>query len=139
MQRLNTIFGREPSLKSIRAQAEKLSAIQKIWVATAPRPFDQQCHTGLLLEGQLTLYTSSGAVAAKLKLLTSNLLKKMQKHGLEVTSIRVEVQVKSQPRAHTRIRLPLSRNAAQTLAEFANKLPDSPLQQALNRLAKRAA
>ncbi|HEY7986871.1 MAG TPA: DUF721 domain-containing protein [Methylophilaceae bacterium] len=139
MQRLNTIFGREPSLKGISAQAEKLSATQKIWAAIAPPPFGQQCHTGLVHDGQLTLYTSSGAVAAKLKLLIPNLLKKMQKHGLEVTSIRVEVQVKSQPRARIRERLPLSRNAAKKLLEFAQNLPDSPLQQALARMAKRVA
>jgi hypothetical protein len=139
MQRLNTIFGREPSLKSISAQAEKLSATQKIWAAIAPAPFGQQCHTGLVHDGQLTLYTSSGAVAAKLKLLIPNLLKKMQKYGLEVTSIRVEVQVKSQPRARTRVRPPLSKNAAKKLLEFAKNLPDSPLQQALNRMAKRTA
>ncbi len=138
MQRLNLIFGREPGLKRISAQAARLSATQKTWAAIAPPPFNQQCHTGLVHDGQLTLYTSSGAVAAKLKLLIPNLLKKMQKHGLEVTSIRVEVQVKSQPRARTRMRLPLSRNAAQKLLEFADKLPDSPLQQALKRMAKRA-
>ena len=138
MQRLNSIFGREPSLKNIRAQAERLSATQKIWVATAPAPLAQQCHTGLVHDGQLTLYTSSGAVAAKLKLLIPNLLKKMQKQGLEVTSIRVEVQVKSQPPVRTGRRLPLSKNAAQRLLEFAKKLPDSPLQQALSRMAKRA-
>ena len=31
------------------------------------------------------------------------------------------------------------KNAAQKLLEFADKLPDSPLQQALSRMAKRAA
>jgi hypothetical protein len=139
MQRLNTIFSREPGLKSISAQAEKLSATQKIWAAIAPPPFNQQCHTGLVDDGRLTLYTSSGAVAAKLKLLAPNLLKKMQKYGLEVTSIQVEVQVKSQPRARTRLRLALSQNAAKKLLEFAKNLPDSPLQTALKRMAKRAA
>lgn len=139
MQRLNTLLSRDPSLKSIVAQAENQSAIQKIWAAIAPPPFNLQCHTGSIKDGQLALYTSNGAVAAKLKLLAPNLLKKLQKLGLEVTSIRVEVQVKSQPRARTRMRPPLSRNAAKSILEFAKNLPDSPLQKALNRLAKHAA
>lgn len=139
MQRLNTIFSRDPSLKRISAQAEKLSSTQKIWAAIAPPPFNLQCHTGLLQEGQLTLYASNGAAAAKLKLLAPNLLKKLQKLGLEVTSIRVEVQVKSQPRVRTGMRQPLSRNAAKRIMEFAKDLPDSALQKALNRLAKRAS
>jgi hypothetical protein len=139
MQRLNKILSRETSLKSIAAQAEKLSAIQKIWAAIAPPPFDRECHTGLVKNGQLTLYTSSGALAAKLKMLSANLLKKLQKHGLEVTSIYVEVQVKSQPRANARIRLPLSKKAASKLLEFAENLPESPLQQALGKMANRVS
>jgi hypothetical protein len=93
----------------------------------------------MIKEGQLALYTSNGAAAAKLKLLAPNLLKKLQKLGLEVTSIRVEVQVKSQPRVRTGMRQPLSKSAAKRIAEFARNLPDSPLQRALNRLAKRAS
>ena len=138
MRRLNTLLGYNPELRSLTAQAEKITQLQKIWGSIVPPPFNQNSHTGLVSNGQITVYTSNGAVAAKLKLLAPQLLKKLQKEGLEVTSIRVEVQVKSQPRAPARIPMRVSQRAAQTLLGLAKSLPDSPLRTALNRLAKRA-
>lgn len=87
-------------------------------------------------QGQLTVYTSSGAVAAKLKMQLNGLVRKLQTQGVEVTSIRVEVQVESKPRAPARIQRRLSGQAARGLLDFAETLPDTPLRQALKRLAK---
>lgn len=138
MRRLQSLFGTTPELKAMALQAEQLARIQKKWAAIAPAPFDQYCRTGFVRDGMLTLYTSSSAVAAKLKLLTPSLLKNLQKEGLEVTSIRVQVQVESKPRAPAARRLHVSQNAARNLLDLAETLPDSPLQAALKKLAKRA-
>ena len=85
MRRLNTLLGYNPELRSLTAQAEKITQLQKIWGSIVPPPFNQNSHTGLVSNGQITVYTSNGAVAAKLKLLAPQLLKKLQKEGLEVT------------------------------------------------------
>ena len=138
MRRLNTLFSSDVELKILSAQAEKIAYTQKIWGQVAPPPLNQHSHAGLIRDGQITVYTSSSAVAAKLKLLSSQLLLKLQKQGLEVTAICVEVQVKSQPRAPTRIALRITPRAAQNLLELAKTLPDSPLQSALKNLARRS-
>jgi hypothetical protein len=138
MRRLNTLLSSDAALKTLAAGAERTARLQKIWESVAPPPLNQHSRAGLIRDGVLTLYTSSGAAAAELKLLTPQLLKKLQKSGAEVTSIRVEVQVKSQPRAPARMPLRVSRRAAQNLLALAQKLPDSPLRNALKRLAKRA-
>lgn len=138
MRRLNTLLSSDAELKTLSAQAEKIACTQKIWGRVAPPPLNQHSHAGLIRDGQITVYTSSSAVAAKLKLLTPQLLKNLQKEGFEVTAIRVEVQVKSQPRSHARIALRVTPRAAQNLLELAKKLPESPLQSALKKLARRS-
>ncbi len=86
--------------------------------------------------GQMTVYTSSNALAAKLKLLVPSLLKKLQNEGLEVTAIRVQVQVESKPRAPIAPRRHVSEASRKKLLELAENLQDSPLKAALSSLAK---
>ncbi|MFM9913336.1 MAG: DciA family protein [Methylophilaceae bacterium] len=138
MRRLNTLLSSDKELKTLTAKAEKIAFLQKIWESVAPPPFNQHSHAGSIRDGLITLYTSSGAVSAKLKLLTPQLLKKLQKEGVEVTAIRVEVQVKSQARAPARLPLRISPRAAQNLLDLAKRLPESSLQNALKKLAERS-
>jgi hypothetical protein len=138
MRRLNTLFGAAPELRTLTARAGEILALQKIWEAVVPPPLNQHSHVGPVHHGQLTVYTSSGAVAAKLKMLQGGLVGKLQAQGVEVTSIRVEVQVESKPRAPARIQRRPSANAARSLLDLAEKLPDTPLRKALQRLAKKA-
>lgn len=137
MRRLNALFGTSPQLKALTTRAEQALALQKIWEAVAPPPLNKHSHVGMVHDGQLKVYTHSSAVAAKLKLLLNGLLKKLQKHGVEVTSIQVEVQVVSLPRVPAGAPRRISREAAKKLNKLADALPDSPLQRSLRRLASR--
>lgn len=137
MRRLNTLFGAAPELRTLTARAEKVIALQKIWEAVTPPPLDKHSHVGLLQDGQLTVYTRSSAVAAKLKMQLTGLVKKLQNQGVEVTSIRVEVQVASLPRVPAGTPLRISREAAKSLLKLADALPDSTLKKSLQRLASR--
>jgi hypothetical protein len=67
----------------------------------------------------------------------NGLLEKLQNQGVKVTSIRVEVQVASQPRAKPRVVRALSQNTRRRLRDFAENLPDSPLRHAVARLAEK--
>lgn len=138
MRRLKSLLGNNPELKPLALQLDQLAQLQKKWAAIAPAPFDQLCRTGLLQNGLLMIYTNSSAIAAKLKLLAPSLLKKLQNEGVKVTSIRVQVQVESKPRAPAARRQHISQIAARNLLELAEKLPDSPLRSALKKLADRA-
>ena len=137
MRKFRSLLNASPELKAIALQAEQVAQIQKKWAAIAPAPFNQHCRTGLVRSGLLTIYTSCNAVAAKLKILTPSLLKKLQKEGVEVTSICVQVQVESKPRMPTARRLHVSRAATQKLLGLAETLPESVLKTALEKLANR--
>jgi len=137
MRRLNSVFG-TPELKALTARAEKAVALQKIWEAVAPPPLNKHSHVGLVHDGELKIYTHSSAVAAKLKMQLNGLLRKLQNQGVEVTSIRVEVQVASVPRVPAGTAMRISHEAAKKLLKLADELPDSRLKKSLKQLASRA-
>lgn len=89
-----------------------------------------------LEQGLLTLAASNSAVAAKLRQMVPELLRQLQLHGCEVTGIQVRVQVGITAIPQTQIPHTISHQGKQQLSELANKLEDSPLRRALQRLAK---
>ncbi len=137
MRRLNSVFGVAPELRALTARAGEILALQKIWEAIVPPPLNQHSHVGPLRQGQLTVYTSSSAVASKLRMQLTGLLEKLQNQGVKVTSIRVEVQVVSLPRAKPCVDRRLSQSARRRLQDFAEDLPDSQLRWASSRLAEK--
>lgn len=137
MRRLNALFKDNAQLTALADAASKFTGLQKIWEGIIPENLRPFTRAGGIKHRRLTVFADNGAVAAKLKLLSPNLLKNLQNKGLEVTSIRVEVQVQSKRRARPEEARTLSGKAAGTLSQLAEKLPDSPLKEALRRLAGR--
>lgn len=137
MQRLESLLRSSPELRDLSGQAKDLLQLQKIWEQAVPdalRPFTR---AGGFKHRRITVFADNGAVAAKLKLQSASLLKILQNKGLEVTSIRVEVQVQSRRPAQPGIERHISPQASSSLENLADQLPDSPLRTALRRLAKR--
>ena len=124
-------------LVALSAQAGSLTAMQTLWNSVAPDPLRRYTQAGAVKHKRLTVYAENGAVAAKIKMLLPSLLNKLQKQGLEVTSIRFVVQVQSiaqKPIKNMRI---LSPQAASSISELADKLAGSALRAALARLSSR--
>ena len=137
MQRFNALFKENAELVTLSERANNLTASQKIWNSAVPdalRPFTR---AGAVKHKRLTVYADNGAVAAKIKFLLPSLLIKLQKQGLEVTAIRIEVQVKSAPRKPGQKARTVPAQAAAGLQALATKLGDSELGAALSRLARR--
>lgn len=137
MRRFNVLFKENPELAALLGQADNLTASQKIWNTILPdalKPFTQ---AGSVKHKRLTVYADNGAVAAKIKLLLPSLLTKLQKQGLEVTSIRVEMQVKSSPRKSVKPVRSISPEAASSLRKLADELSGSALGEALAKLSRR--
>jgi len=137
MHRFNALFKENPELAALLGQADSLTASQKIWNTILPdalKPFTQ---AGSVKHKRLTVYADNGAVAAKIKLLLPSLLTKLQKQGLEVTSIRVEMQVKSSPRRSVKPMRSISPEAASSLRKLADELGGSALGEALAKLSRR--
>lgn len=138
MQRIKAYLKQNAELDTISKKAQNLTAYQKIWDAVAPETLSLYTRAGDLSHKRLTVYASNGAVAAKVKILSPSLLTNLQKHGLEVTSIRVQVQVQSSPRKPQKPARKLSNIAAQELENLAKQLdPSSSLATTLKKLASR--
>jgi hypothetical protein len=137
MRRFGTLSQQDSTLQTLYAQAEHINALQKAWETAIPPSLKRHCHAGLLDNQQLTVYATSGTIAAKLKLLTSGLLAKLKAQGLEVTAIRVKVQVKSDAQQPAKAARRLSSTAIDELKRLVSSLPDSPLRTSLKQLANR--
>ena len=87
--------------------------------------FDQQ---------KLTLSADNGAIAAKLRQMTGEIAAGLREMGRDVTVIQILVQVSSPPRTPPHEVRSLGQAGEKHIAEFAEKLPGSPLKTALNRL-----
>jgi hypothetical protein len=134
-QRLNSYFGTSPELRQLSRKAMGLLALQRHYEQLVPPTLARSSHV-LQLEGQiLTLAADNGAVAAKLRQLAPELTGQFRNKGCEVAGIQVRVQVSS---SSDRPPLPARLSAAgrKRLIESAAELPDSPLKDALQRLAK---
>jgi len=137
MRRLNALFKENAGIQALASQVNQLASLQKIWSEIAPPALQLHSRVGGITQRRITVFADNGAVAAKLKLLAPTLLKNLQIKGVEVTSIRVEVQVKSVPKRPKKAPRDLSESAAGSLSSLAGKLPESPLRTALERLASK--
>ena len=129
----------DPGLSRLTAQALRLLACQRTLRSLLPPALAAQCHVGLWQDGRLVLHVPSGTHAAQLKQRLTTLTTQLQQRGVEVTAISIRVQPGDfsgeKPRkAASR----LSPGGSRALQELAGTLPDSPLKQALERLASRS-
>lgn len=138
MRRLKALFKENTEILALSGVVNRLAELQKIWDGIVPPPLRPYVRAGGVRHGRITVFADNGAVAAKLKLLAPNLLKNLQNKGVEVTSIRVEVQVISRPQRPQRAPRKLSAQAAASLESLSAELPESPLGAALHRLARHA-
>jgi len=137
VRQIKSIFSNHAELASLASQADSIAASQKIWNSIVPGNLKNHTQATSIKHKRLTVYAENGAIAAKIKLLLPSLLIKLQKQELEVTSIRVLVQVQSKPMQAEKPQRRLSGNASKNLQELADKLEGSSLAEALERLASR--
>jgi len=136
-KRLDSYFSASQELRQLSHKAGQLSELQLHYERIVP-PSLMRSSRVLLLDGQtLTLAADNSAASAKLRQLVPELIRLFQGAGCEITGIQVRVQValSSIKRASTPVSL--SAIGRQRLVDLADKLPDSPLKNALQRLAKK--
>ena len=114
-----------------------MAMTQKVWNDSVPEQLKSASHAGNVEHKRLTVYVENGAVAAKLKLLLPSILTKLQKQGLVISSIRVQVQVKAQAEKMTKPNRTLSESAAKEIDALANQVEGTALGEVLKRLSKR--
>ena len=125
------------SLRSLTRAAQRLTELQQVLLDNAPPELTQKCRVKQCRDGTLTLLAENAAIAAKLKQLAARLLTAYQKQRRQITSIRIEVQVRQPAPALAEKSEPkrLSIETIENLERFSEQLDDSPLKTALARLA----
>jgi len=113
-------------------------ALQQHLEHVIPSSVKRGCRVMRLDQTTLTLAADNGAIAAKLRQMSAELTTLLQERGCEVTGIQIQVQVNAPPytppaKAHL-----LSTQGKSHITEFTKHLADSPLKEALDRLARRS-
>jgi hypothetical protein len=136
-QRLNAYLGASPELRQLSGKAGQLLFLQRLYEQVAPASLLSSSHVMQLEQQILTLAANNSAVAAKLRQLAPELAKSLKNRGCEVTGIQVRVQVSFRPATQSPMPVVLSNAGEKRLTELAEQLTDSPLKNALQRLARR--
>ncbi|MDX8399093.1 MAG: DciA family protein [Gallionellaceae bacterium] len=133
---MNSYLAGNPELRQLSNKAGQLTALQRQYEQLAPISLIRHSHVLHLQQKILTLAANNGAIAAKLRQLAPELIQLLQNRGCEVTVIQVRVQVSVPPPVHTVTPARLSEAGKKHMTELAEKLADSPLKNALQRLVK---
>lgn len=112
-------------------------ALQKVLEQAIPPAMTRYCRVAAFERHTLTVVCDNGAVAAKLRQLSTEIAAQFQARGHEVTVIQVQVQVNLPRQSASHQPHPLSLAGKEQLAQFTATLPDSPLRNALERLRKK--
>lgn len=135
--RLNAYLASNQELRQLAGQAARLAALQRHYQAIVPPALGHGSQVVQLRQHTAVIAATNGAVAAKLRQMSNELISLFQAMGCEVTGIRVTVQVAS-PRPIVRPAKrqlgPVARKALDALGE---NLPESSLKSALQRLSRK--
>ena len=134
---LKTLLNNSAEFRSILGKAQILGALQLQFTAATPAHLAQTCQVLSLEFGTLTIATGNATVAAKLRQLAPEIVSNLKNGGCEVNGIRVKVQV-SYPAPPTKgTARQLSSTAQNAIKQLGDSLADSPLKDALNKMAGR--
>ena len=127
------------NLRALAHQARRVAELQQAFLKIAPPSLTQASCVKQLRAGTLFLLAGNAAVATKLKQLAPRFLTAYKQLGVEITSIRVEVQVRENGRepAKSFKTKQLSIESIEYLETLAAELEDCPLKRALTTMAVR--
>ncbi|MBI4938952.1 MAG: DUF721 domain-containing protein [Nitrosomonadales bacterium] len=134
---MNSYLDASQELRQLSLKAGWLLSLQRHYEQLAPPSLTRASRVLAMEQQTLVLSADNGAVAAKLRQLAPELARLFQNAGCEVTRIQVRVQVALPPARHVSAPTQLSAAGRKKLVELAGELPDSPLRNALRRLAAR--
>lgn len=134
--RLNAYLASNQDLRQLSSKAGQLNALQRHYESIAPPSLRRSSQVLQLHQQTLVIAANNGAVAAKLRQMTAELISLFQARGCEITGIQIKVQVAVPPRAILSEPRKLGKEARAALSELQGNLADSPLRNAIRRLAR---
>ena len=136
-RRMQRIVTDDPALAVLWDRTRPLRELQKLYTTLVPPYLNSASRIGFLNGHELKLYADSGAVATRLRLHVPDLLADFRAKGWEFSAIRIAVQVRTGPEPPRKSRRdPPGEQGQRSLARLAEELPESPLRDAVKRLAR---
>jgi hypothetical protein len=141
VQKIGDVIANQDNLRSLAQLARRLEDLQHLLFEALPPALAAASRVSNLKSGLLVISAENAAVAAKLRQLAPRLLSHLEKSGIQVTGIRVDVQVKAHKikAEHEVTGRALPPDAIRKFSGLAERLPPSPLKSALARMARRGA
>ena len=136
--RLKAFLASNLELRQLSSKAEQLTTLQRHYEAISPPSLARSSQVYRLDQQTVVIAANNGAVAAKLRQMTSELISLFQARGCEVTGIQIKVQGSAPPSVVASEPRILGKAAQDALRKLDDDLPDSPLKTALRRLRKRS-
>jgi hypothetical protein len=123
-------------MQPVVAKARELAALSRLCMYFLPAELARRIRAVNLKDGRLVLLAATPAAAAKLKLLSESLGKRLSEQGAKVNSVSVRVQPENAPveEVTSKREMRLSGEAKQALLALYDRLPDSPARRALKTL-----
>ena len=135
-QRLSTYFSASQELRTIAQKTQELATLQQQYRHVVPPTLASASQVIGFERHTLIIGANNNAVAAKLRQLAPRFIPLFKRGGLEITGIRVKVQVTNPTPGRKFPNNSLSVAGSQQLAKLDDSLPDSPLKKALYRFSK---
>ncbi len=123
--------------KTLLTQVNRLQRFQASLSRHAPPTLATAATVSSFSDGIVVIGAANGAIAHKLRLVSTSLLEEFKKLDQEVTQIRITVQGATAMPARTQKRALLPAVAVDSLEQLVTQLPESDLKTALARLATR--
>jgi hypothetical protein len=124
-------------LKALQARTRQLLELQTLYLGSAPRELASSSRVKGYRAGTLFVSADNAAIAAKLKQLAPRLLASVQKFEMQVTSIRIEVQVTGSQRTYKSIKTSLTPEAVEEFDALSKRVTNLDLKAALSNLVIR--
>ncbi len=121
-------------LHSLYAQTRQLLAIEQQVKAYV----EDDISVASLKNNELTLMTTSGALATRLRYRQRNIIDSLQRSGMHVSALKIKVQPVTTPPKQVTVARRISSENARCLAEAAAHIQDEPLRKILIQLSRRA-
>jgi hypothetical protein len=134
---LNAYLASNQELRQLSSKARQVAALQRHYESIAPPNLTRSSQIIRLHRQTLVIAANNGAVAAKLRQMTGDLISCFQARGCEVTGIQIKVQVTAPARAVASKPRKLGKAALEALERLDEDLAESSLKSALRRLAGR--
>jgi hypothetical protein len=133
--RIGKLLHRLPELQVLAPRLRRIANLQTVLAKILPANL---ASTPLAISdtGELLFYAENGAIAAKLRQIAPRVFMSLQQRGVEVTGIRVQVQVGFRHKPLRQKQILLSSPGRAAIMDLAKRLDNSPLRRALTRMGE---